>query len=650
MSDELLDGLLSLADLAGEAPLADPEEEGLEELRELGRELAHGLFQSLRILAIHQARNAAVDEPLRRLVHTLQALLERTSTVHFITVEGQVYLNDLRVKFEASGYDNISWLLGQLAQRGVGGITFSRPLHIYQWKALALLLVEGRAPAGEDRLAHIRSELASAGVPGVTFERPYFFRQADLSSRDPTSTQQQAAVSYAKGVLAVKDYLRAVEAAEAANPLRLRKIVHDLVDVAEDDPEQFLELHAIRGVEDVYFNHSVNVASLAVALGRTLGLSRVELADLGAAAMFHDLGYAALERQEREEQTRFSALDRRRLHPVAGFRSLLRQGEFGPGLLRRLLVTLEHHMTFSRPGGYPPMGDRPLSVFTRIVQVADHYDALVSGSEEVPGLTPAAALQRVVAAAGSHFDPLMVKALIQVVGTTPYGSLVRLDDGSIALVCSGGRDPERVARPVVLQVRDADGAEVEPTRIDLALHPERSIAEILDPRGASITPHALLFRGLEPPSSPGLEEDGDEFELEIDAEESDEEDPFIGFRESAMEETQFVGLEEHWDPRLSEVDEDLLDARLSSAFPGLDDEELLGDDLSAEIWGRPWKSSAAKERTPPPPRRRDPTVAPVPPPPAADAKTKRAREIAQAFEEGGEAAVMRLLAQDQEQD
>ena len=35
MSEELLDGLLSLADLAGEAPLADPEEEGLEELREL---------------------------------------------------------------------------------------------------------------------------------------------------------------------------------------------------------------------------------------------------------------------------------------------------------------------------------------------------------------------------------------------------------------------------------------------------------------------------------------------------------------------------------------------------------------------------------------------------------------------------------------
>lgn len=648
MSDELLDGLLSLADLAGEAPLADPAEEGLEELRELGRELAHGLFQSLRILSIHQAGNAAVDEPLRRLVRTLEELLERTSTVHFIAVEGQVYLNDLRVKFEAAGYDNIAWLLGQLAQRGMGGITFSRPLGLYEWKALALLLVGGRPPAGDDPLAHVRSELAEAGVPGVTFERPYFFRQADLTSRDATRTQQQAAVAYAKGVLAVKDYLRAVEAAEPANPLRLRKIVHDLVDVAEEDPSQFLELHAIRGVEDVYYNHSVNVASLAVALGRVLGLSRVELADLGAAAMFHDLGYAALERQEREEQTRFSALDRRRLHPVAGFRSLLRQGEFGPGLLRRLLVTLEHHMTFTRPGGYPPMGERPLSVFSRIVQVADHYDALVSGSEEVAGVTPAAALERVVAAAGSHFDPLMVKALIQVVGVTPYGSLVRLDDGSTGLVCSGGRDPERVARPMVLLVRDAEGEEVEPTRLDLAEHPGRSIAEILDPRAASITPHALLFRGLETPQPPPPEDD-DEFDLEIDAEDSDEEDPFIGFQESGMEETQFVGLEEHWDPRMSEVDEDLLDARLSSAFPGLDDEEILGDDLSAELWGRPWKARGVKDRTPGP-RRRDPKVAPVPPPPAADSKTKRARQIAEAFEEGGEAAVMRLLAQDQDQD
>ena len=71
MSEERLDGLLSLADVAGNAPIGDPDEEGLSELRELGKMLANGLFQSLRILSMHSSENEAVNEPLRRLRRAL---------------------------------------------------------------------------------------------------------------------------------------------------------------------------------------------------------------------------------------------------------------------------------------------------------------------------------------------------------------------------------------------------------------------------------------------------------------------------------------------------------------------------------------------------------------------------------------------------
>lgn len=499
--EERLDGLLSLADVAGDTKIGDPEEEGLAELRELGKGLANGLFQSLRILSMHEADNEAVIEPLERLRVSLEALFRSSSSVHFITVEGQIYLNDLRIKVDASAYSNMVYLLGRLDRHGVGGITFGRPPSRSELKELVLLLLKTQPPAEGDALDHLTEQLHESGLQGITFDRPYFFKAGEstgFEAEEEEDRQEVAALSYAKGVLAVKDYFRAVEAAEATNPLRIRKIVHDLVDVADDEPENFLKLHTIHGVEDAYYNHCVNVATLAVTLGKRLGLTRVELADLGSAAMFHDLGYAALERQEEEEKREFSSQDRMRLHPVAGFRSLLGQAEYGPGLLRRLLVTLEHHMNHPDPGGYPELRPRTLSVFTRIVQVADHYDALVTPTGNRPGMLPVKALESIVAAAGTRFDPLVVKALVQTVGRYPYGSLVRLTTGEIGVVTSGGRDPQRFDKPTVMIVRAGDGGEVEAHPVDLAERDilGRKVEAVLDPHDADLAPHTVLFDRL----------------------------------------------------------------------------------------------------------------------------------------------------------
>ena len=496
-------GLLSLEGVADGVEVADPRDTELGLMRELGKSLVNYMFMALRTLAIHSADNEAVEEPLRRLSDALEELSRVIHRTHFITVEGQVYLNDLRIKTEASAYNNVAYLVGQLDRHGIGGITFHRPPPPAQLKSLLLLMLNNRPPREGDPLDAIRLVLAEADVQDIEFDRPYYFKsgegQVAALSEGVAAEQEVAALSYSKGVLAVKDYFRAVEAAETANPLRIRKIMHDLVDLAEDDPEQFLKLHTIHGVEDPYYTHCTNVAALSVAVGRELGLGRVDLSELGSAAMFHDLGYAAVERWSEQEGRETSEDERMREHPIAGFRTLLKQGEFGPGLLRRMLVTLEHHMHFRRPGGYPHLGKKRLSVFTRIVQVADYYDALVTPMGEERPLLPVKALERIVANKGTVFDPLCVKALINVIGRYPYGSLVKLSSGEVGVVTSGGRSSDAFSKPIVMIVRNADGSETPPREIDLALDPvmKRRIAQVLDPFTEDITPHAVLFDELD---------------------------------------------------------------------------------------------------------------------------------------------------------
>jgi len=541
VSGERQSGLLSFGS-GDDQPVVDPVDSELAQLRELGRDLVNYTFMSLRTLSMHSTGNEAVRQPLSRLVQTLDSLSSLVNAVHFIAVEGQVYLNDLRIRMESAAFENVKYLVTTFERHGIGGISFDQTPEQDELQELLLLLLRYKPPPElldepGGKLAGIRQALEESSATGVKFDQPYFYKagETDLVGEEEGSEQEEAALAYAKGVLAVKDYFRAVEAAEAANPLRIRKIVHDMIDVADSDGDDFLRLHTIHGVEDNYYNHCVNVSSLAVSLGRYLGLTRVELAELGAAAMFHDVGYAVVEQDSLKRGEELSEEDRLRLHPISGFKSLLRQTEYGPSLMRRLLVNLEHHMHFRRPGGFPNLGKKSLSVYTRILQVADHYDALVTPVEDSPGLLPIKALDRIVAAAGEQFDPIVVKALVHVVGRYPYGSLVELNTGEVGVVTSGGRTNEAFNHPIVMIVRNADGSPSDPREVDLAESSvlRRRVAEVLDPYSEGITPHAVLFNELKE-AQEGRDDEDDEGAVAAEASVSEEEDRLAAWNEAVL--------------------------------------------------------------------------------------------------------------------
>ncbi len=650
MSESRNSGLLSFGE-GGEQPVIDPEDNELLQLRELGRDLVNYTFMSLRTLSMHSTGNEAVRQPLSRLNSTLDSLSVLVNTVHFIAVEGQVYLNDLRIRMESAAFENVKYLIGIFDRHGIGGISFDRTPSETELQELLLLLLRFKSPAELSaeqggKLAAIRQALEEAEVTGVKFDQPYFYKagETDVGGEEEGSDQEEAALAYAKGVLAVKDYFRAVEAAETANPLRIRKIVHDMVDVAESEGDEFLRLHTIHGVEDNYYNHCVNVSSLAVALGRYLGLTRVELAELGAAAMFHDVGYAVVEQDSLKRGEELSEEDRLRLHPISGFKSLLRQTEYGPSLMRRLLVNLEHHMHFKRPGGFPNLGKKSLSVYTRILQVADHYDALVTPVEDKPGLLPIKALDRIVAASGEQFDPIVVKALVHVVGRYPYGSLVELNTGEVGVVTSGGRTHESFNHPIVMIVRNADGSTSEPREVDLSESTvlRRRVAEVLDPYAEGITPHAVLFNELKEVQEVREEEEAESEDSEAAAlaTVSEEEERLAAWNAAIMrgEDPVAATTGNRWPTIQPSTEPEVLEGDAER----WDDEEAIGEGglsshLSADDSAELAKDSIHR------PEANSEEMSDVE---ASRRKERWQKAMASAFAEGGEEAVARIAQMD----
>ena len=155
-------------------------------------------------------------------------------------------------------------------------------------------------------------------------------------------------------------------------------------------------------------NHSQAVAELAVALARRLGVSGDELDDVYVAGLLHDVGKIALPDRVLSKPGPLDAAERALVerHPVVGYELL---ADLGSPLAATFV--LHHHERWDG-AGYPAglaAGDIPFG--SRLILVADAFDALTSDRAYRRGVSVEAAIQEIQRESGRQFDPLIVSAL-----------------------------------------------------------------------------------------------------------------------------------------------------------------------------------------------------------------------------------------------
>jgi hypothetical protein len=150
-------------------------------------------------------------------------------------------------------------------------------------------------------------------------------------------------------------------------------------------------------------DHSRRVSTLAVYVGRELGMSEPDLLDLEYAALMHDIGQLSLPDLIPGGATvRVSAADQQRIAELGA--DVIRQA----GVLDRVaeLVRCQSWPARGREPG-PPLG-------SRIIRAVNALDDLVGGSADRD--RTAAALDRLRRDVPSEYDPEVVAALAEVTG------------------------------------------------------------------------------------------------------------------------------------------------------------------------------------------------------------------------------------------
>lgn len=464
-------------------------------LRQAGRDFLLQFYAALRNLKLYPVENEQVQRSLDDLHASAKTLLGVEQELE-VRVAGEfIFVNATRLRLDLDNFASFSHVLTTLRQAGVGIVRVDEGVERREWQILiSLLLTFAAREASPNKLAELQGKLVRGEVTHVALEPPV---ESDEELEDEEQAKEVAKRTYERSVAVTKEVVNSIRMGRSASVKKVKRAVQGIVDQVLKNEVSMVGLTTIRDYDEYTFVHSVNVTIFAVSIGKRLGLTKLQLYDLGLAALFHDVGKS---RVPLEVLNKEGALDENewrimQSHPWLGVLTLFGLRGYGEIPYRAMIAAYEHHMKIDLTGYPKSIRDRKLSVFSKIIAVADAFDAATSrrAYQTVP-LEPADVLREMWENPRRGQDPVLVKAFINLTGIYPVGTCVILDTYEVGLVHAANPDPAMLHRPIVRVVMSSQGAPLVPgALVDLAeTNPDgtfkRSIIKVTNPDKYGIKP------------------------------------------------------------------------------------------------------------------------------------------------------------------
>lgn len=288
-------------------------------------------------------------------------------------------------------------------------------------------------------------------------------RYKNTASFKQAITQSRSTYRQAKSV--VNGFFDSLRLGNSFETAVAKKAVKQCVDSVIANQEAMLWLGLLKNVDEYTARHSLNVGLLSIILGRAEGLSPVELEEVGLCGMMHDMGKSKIPLDILNKEGAFSdeEFEIMKTHTTEGFLILSEKGDVSEAVAN---VAHSHHERLNGRGYPRKLPAEQISYYSRIVAIADAYDAITSQRVYSPAKTSLDGLRILIGAKGSHFDPNLVDRFVECIGIYPSGSIAELSNGEIGIILPG--EPEQRNSPNVLVVRNAEKKPCEEKLIDLS--------------------------------------------------------------------------------------------------------------------------------------------------------------------------------------
>lgn len=441
---------------------------------------AKNVFQQLATLiksaqlypSAHPSFLSAVDQ----FYLAIDDLLAKRSEAVYFFVAGELFFDTFSVPIE----EPLAVLIENFVQKEMGGIHFRAGVSRKELASFAYIINRDRtiltAAGGLGAL------LVREGVSHITIQTVLPF---DTKSKEQKRTGKKPSEVFLDAIDTVKEMIQTTHAGKIVNIRKIQGTLYTMVDNIMDNRDAMIGLTSIKLYDEYTFAHSVNVSILCIAMGAFLALDKPQIAAMGLAGMLHDIGKVnvplhIINKPQALTDEEWEVMKR---HPIEGALILTTMSGVSP---LAIVAAFEHHLHHDARG-YPSISDfGEMHPFSQVVAIADAYDALTS-SRVYYNISnpPDEAVRVLLKKRGTNFNPMLVKAFVNLVGIFPIGTLVRLSTGEVGLVKHQTGD---LLRPKVLLLRTFDGTETEQASL-LEMEKgryKRSILDSMDPQSLSV--------------------------------------------------------------------------------------------------------------------------------------------------------------------
>lgn len=244
-----------------------------------------------------------------------------------------------------------------------------------------------------------------------------------------------------------------------------KEAVSECINSILKSPDAMLWLSQLKQKDQYTVQHSLNVSILSIVLGRHLNFSTTYLNIVGLCGLMHDMGKMLVPPNILNKPGRLDPeeLQIMQTHTALGY-ELLKSSD---GMNRNAVeVAYTHHEQMNSKGYPRHIGHADISHFSKIVAIADVYDAITSKKVYQDGRTHLEATGILTGLAGTQLDSQLVYKFIESIGVYPPGCLVELTNGAIAVVVEGNENLK--LRPKIIIILDEYKEPVPEQVLDLS--------------------------------------------------------------------------------------------------------------------------------------------------------------------------------------
>lgn len=260
------------------------------------------------------------------------------------------------------------------------------------------------------------------------------------------------------------------------------RIVNELMALVHDNRSEIVGFILGGDVQEMELaKSSVNIAILSMIIASHLELPRHRVLQIATGALLHDVGMLKIPDSIilKEGSLDDTETQLMRSHTFYGYKTIVNELLYADEVGK---AAVQHHERWDGDGYPGKLSGENIDIGARVISVADAFEAMVSPKAYRDSMVGYQAMRNLLADNARRFDPDIIKAMIQSMGIYPVGSIVLMNNSSIARVIESHK--EAPLRPVIRILIDEFAQPYtldEGERIDLMENRTLFIARAIDP-------------------------------------------------------------------------------------------------------------------------------------------------------------------------